>query len=89
MDKQDWSPEPWEASHPQMGYGPYERAINAADGSFVCRFKSSDESVANAIRIAACVNACAGVPTEVLDYMRNKVEKLGLITLPQEATDDN
>jgi len=78
MDKQDWAPEPWTNGN---------RHVTNADENYVGYLQDFSDS--EQTRIIACVNACAGVPTEVLNYMRYKVEKLGLITLPQEAPDDN
>lgn len=51
------SPEPW-----YMDSDPNGATIRHADGGFVFRTGSKE----NQRRIVACVNACKGIPTEVL-----------------------
>ena len=76
LQKPIHSPEPWElhdASHP-VGYddGPTICAINA-DGSCHeiaaltgCQGMTHEHLVACGERIVACINACRGIPTELL-----------------------
>lgn len=62
------TPEPWHA-------GDNSTIIYANDGFAVANAtvfhgrSEPDTSVANARRIVACVNACAGIPTERLEAM--------------------
>lgn len=62
------APEPW--SYEVFGHGVRAVANVDADGigDDVCGFGdvSDPVAVANAERAIACVNACAGIPTEVL-----------------------
>ena len=67
MAKQDWAPAPWELENSQW--------LQNKDGSI--RITSpwredaweDGEASANMERIIACVNACAGVPTEDLECL--------------------
>ena len=64
----DWTPEPWEV---MQAIGLNHTTIRDADGhrlavvasTYLMSTKTED---ANAARIVACVNACAGIPTECL-----------------------
>lgn len=52
-----WAPEPWEETQ----YGIRQKGI---PGSYITR---GGERKADACRIVACVNACAGIETETLE----------------------
>ena len=54
--------EPWKVQHPHAG----QRGWEIADSSGLNQI-SQDVTEANARRIVACVNACAGLPTEQLE----------------------
>jgi hypothetical protein len=71
------TPEPWHyetqyrittifLSDP-TGENPYGTYIAEIDGQDVGRFTTTEQHEANARRICAAVNACRGVPTEVLE----------------------
>jgi hypothetical protein len=67
MNNQDWAPEPWA---PEDRW--YNIWFNDANGNEVGeRGEDGDEGYkidkATRDRITACVNACAGVPTEMLE----------------------
>ena len=65
MGKQDWAPEPWKLSLDERGVV----CANNTEGvvrDWVRNF-SKAHAEGNARRIIACVNACAGVPTEDLE----------------------
>ena len=54
--------EPWKVQHPHAG----QRGWEIADSSGLNQI-SQDVTEANARRIVACVNACAGVDTDLLE----------------------
>ena len=58
------TPEPWRANAAQAD-------IEGPDGEEVavcyCNDDDGSDAIANARRIVACVNACAGIPTEELE----------------------
>lgn len=57
------SPEPWNASCPCPGLSRLE--ISDANGQ--CVMYDGPMSDDDVKRVCACVNACAGIPTEVLE----------------------
>jgi hypothetical protein len=64
----NWTPEPWEGKE---GDNKYEYYVNEKGSEYniaiVCDGVDGMHSAeANAARIVACVNACAGIPTECL-----------------------
>ena len=77
MTKQDWAPEPWEFDKDNGGIidANGKDILEFPDGSMV--FRDDD-----AKRIAACVNASAGVPTEVLPELSDLFQKFILFTKP-------
>lgn len=56
------TPEPWEAYEGEEGYG-----ITSVCGGYY----GDIENEADARRIVACVNACAGIDTDVLEHASN------------------
>ena len=62
--KDKHTPEPWEVTD--------KRFIRQSSGRrhVVARVVGSEEMEANARRIVACINACAGIPTEGLEKTR-------------------
>lgn len=71
--KQDWSEEPWEVFIPQEGHPNYgHHLLWSSVGERICysAMKNSAHcfnNKADAERIVACVNACRGIPTELLE----------------------
>lgn len=63
MDKQDWPQEPWSA----FGKSVDVPRPNRLPGDYSTKRVAQTWSPAVARRIAACVNACAGIPTEELE----------------------
>ena len=68
MSEQNHTPEPWsyQASIPEDGFECFfingeRKRISDFDGP------QDDEQFANVRRIVACVNACAGIPTDDLE----------------------
>jgi hypothetical protein len=61
MSKTEHDPEPWRLEDDIPGHGPNESAVWPA------RVRGFPTTTANARRIVACVNACAGIPTEALE----------------------
>lgn len=61
MDEQDWSPEPWGWNGERI-QDANQTAIEAGPTGNICEN--------DARRFVACVNACAGIPTESLSAMR-------------------
>lgn len=63
------TPEPWRVKptdrHKVEG-SPFEEGTVVASCWTSSFAPPPDEAAANAARIAACVNACAGIPTEIL-----------------------
>jgi hypothetical protein len=65
--------EPWEVGIFKLPNGELNHAVFAANDiramalTGVVGAVDSDESMANASRIMACVNACAGIPTDDLE----------------------
>lgn len=62
MSETKYSPEPWRAL--LNGSGPHSIATSA---SVVVSFCNGIAKAEDARRIVACVNACAGIPTEALE----------------------
>ena len=58
------TPEPWRVA-PGADYQS-GLTVDAGARGYVCDTGLGDEPLANARRIVACVNACAGIPTEKL-----------------------
>jgi len=54
--------------------GDNATAVHASDGSVitVLYFRNPDEDRCNARRIVACVNACAGIATKVLEELNSR-----------------
>lgn len=68
--KQPWAKEPWMVSNEHVDHKCcFESALCNGDSAFDKRFAEFFEE-ADAIRAAACVSACAGVPTEELRRMK-------------------
>jgi hypothetical protein len=68
------TPEPWRVEEDEDGVfvaGPYGYRGNPDDFRVIIEDAAADpddpEIMANARRIVACVNACAGIPTEALE----------------------
>lgn len=76
MSEQNWAPEPLELK--EITYELYDSDYEILDKNgtpIVCAdspFHGVEWDEATAKRIVACYNACAGVPTEDLDYMANR-----------------
>ena len=77
------TPEPWRTDA-DLPFNVRPR-VHAADGSLVCEVgnagSSQDEWEANARRIVAAVNACAGIPTEALEL--GKAALIGVTGWPE------
>ena len=91
--KTEHTPEPWRIGR-FTGPGSYEKVretcgamdvvVDTDSGPYVlagCNINFPDDAKANARRIVACVNACAGLPTEVLERY-----KLGIIGVDYKLT---
>lgn len=69
MNKPAHTSEPWHASSTR--YGNPGASVKDRHGQVVADCHTFDQSIAqreaNARRIVACVNACAGIPTEALE----------------------
>jgi YD repeat-containing protein len=66
----DWAPEPWELTYDEAHQwgGIHDPTGNRV--SYVSpRVDSDSIMLTDAKRIVACVNACAGVPTEWLEHI--------------------
>ncbi len=74
--KQDWSGEPWEEVEYPDGGGIWVRAENSAE----VWLRHPD----NRARIVACVNACAGIPTEALGRIQERIEDIKMIIYEDE-----
>jgi len=67
MEQQEWPQEPWFVN-PKMTFvllANNRRTVAYTVAQSAMRFAAEQEATAR--RIAACVNACAGIPTEELD----------------------
>lgn len=74
------TPEPWRIGrleHPRdyevvrETVGPHEVVVDTDEGVYVlagCNYNFPQDALANARRIVACVNACAGINTEALEH---------------------
>lgn len=49
--------------------GAHATGLESCDGELVCHAYGTDAGEGVARRIVACVNACAGIPTERLEHM--------------------
>lgn len=67
------TPEPWRASDYATSGGSSGACIMVGDDTVLdlpyCEAWSSEVQDANARRIVACVNACAGIPTDKLEQL--------------------
>lgn len=73
--KTEHTPEPWRVelvNHALGDTGDYEGVVEIRSGDakrpMIEIWDDSDEAEANARRIVACVNACAGIPTDDLEH---------------------
>lgn len=84
MSEAKWSPEPW--SYDPDGRGGRSAMVRAGDAVIVAvRHRLPDtENEHNMRRIAACVNACAGIPTEALESGALTVALNEFVDLMQE-----
>ena len=91
--KTEHTPEPWRIGR-FTGPESYEKVretcgamdvvVDTDSGPYVlagCNINFPNDAKANARRIVACVNACAGLPTEVLERY-----KLGVIGVDYKST---
>ena len=66
-----YTPEPWvqhDADYcPDEIWGALDYVDNGVRGQLVCTLADNDRLEANARRIVAAVNACAGIPTDALE----------------------
>jgi hypothetical protein len=69
------TPEPWKVYDGRGGYIYVGPAVPDDPVVAVCHDYLAD-SAANARRIVACVNACAGIPTEELDSSIHRLSHL-------------
>ena len=67
MSETKHSPEPWRLSPAGKWYGPSVEAGPEGDGSRFVLNEGCAFDVGDLRRIVACVNACAGIPTEALE----------------------
>lgn len=74
MSENKYTPEPWRVelvNHALGDTGDYEGVVEIRAGDakrpMIEIWSDSDEAEANARRIVACVNACAGCATEILE----------------------
>ena len=74
--KTEHTPEPWKSIEEQF-HGEVMNFIGDKDGGTIGEIYTEDD----ASRIVACVNACAGLPTEVLERY-----KLGVIGVDYKST---
>ena len=74
--KTEHTPEPWKSIEEQF-HGEVMNFIGDKDGGTIGEIYTKDD----ASRIVACVNACAGLPTEVLERY-----KLGVIGVDYKST---
>lgn len=76
------TPEPWSVEHSTEVYGPNSRHIaDCSQSDFTLLMNQ-----ANAHRIVACVNACAGIENEELEKLANlKCDLPGVAGLAQMA----
>ena len=85
--KTEHTPEPWRIGR-FTGPGSYEKVretcgamdvvVDTDSGPYVlagCNINFPDDAKANARRIVACVNACAGIPTEALEDGSARAER--------------
>lgn len=64
----DWTPEPWKVGpYPEFSHNKVVCITNTETYVFSDTAIGEDEDQANAERIVACVNACAGISTEALE----------------------
>ena len=85
MPKTEWQPEPWVVERDTYGEYVYIRTNHK------CNLLIPDPSIhqTDAERIVACVNACAGVPTEHLEggcmewVMNDRAKAMTMMT-PEE-----
>jgi hypothetical protein len=86
MSEQTWTKEPWEA----MYHGNPSRMIPITDENTVpiayagVKNRPND---ANAARIVACVNYCAGIPTDVLTNYSPPAPVSDVVEAAREACD--
>lgn len=81
MSENKHTPEPWRIgrlTHPRdyesvrETVGPHEVVVDTDEGVYVlagCNYNFPQDALANARRIVACVNACAGIPIDMLEAM--------------------
>ena len=77
--------EPWrlgKLTHPRdyetvrETVGPHDVVVDTDDGVYVlasCNYNFPQDALANARRIVACVNACAGIETHELELMTGRM----------------
>ena len=66
------TPEPWKTDELEIFIFGNDGNLTATP--FMCAGRPSETANANARRIVACVNACAGIPTEDLEKVNKPVD---------------
>ena len=95
MSENKHTPEPWRAFNNGQGVVGVstDRSdvcwTRIADGSWLDSDKTIDADYENARRIVACVNACAGIDTELLEIIEDNDKTLaGVIANVEKQRDE-
>ena len=87
MSENKHTPEPWFSQYDDNGF--YEIGSESVSLRLAFTYGEGDTDEANARRITACVNACAGIDTELLEIIADNDKTLaGVIANVEKQRDE-